>query len=55
MEVVSVLGIIRNMDIREYSFTERVVKHWKAALVVGESPAPEMFKRGVDVNLGDTV
>lgn len=53
---VSVLGIIWNMDIRENSFTERVVKHWdRLPWVLEESPAPEMFKRGVDVTLGDTV
>jgi len=44
------------MDIREYFFTERAVRHWnRLPREVVESPSLEVFKKRVDVALQHTV
>jgi len=44
------------LDIRENSFTERVVRHWsRLPREVGESPSLQAFKTHVDVALQDVV
>ncbi|KFQ65440.1 hypothetical protein N334_14504, partial [Pelecanus crispus] len=44
------------LEIRKNFFTERVVKNWKRLpREVEESPSLEVFKKRVDVALGDMV
>jgi len=44
------------LDIRNYLFTERVVKHWnRQPREAVESPSLEVFKRYVGVMFRDTV
>jgi len=44
------------LDIRKNFFTERVVKHWNSLpREVADFPSLEVFKKHVDMALGDMV